>query len=75
MTGAIAPFVWLYNPINAGVSSSVINLFDASLTITWFSYLKTAAPWIIFDLVWMILITKVFFKLKDNSIDIKYFHH
>ena len=41
MTGAIAPFAWIYNPINAGVGGSVLNLFDASLTISWLSYLST----------------------------------
>ncbi len=58
MTGAVAPFAWLYNPINAGVGASVINMFDASLTITWMSYLQTAVPWLIFDIIWMVLITK-----------------
>ncbi len=73
MTGAVAPFAWLYNPINAGVGASVINMFDSSLTITWISYLQTAAPWLVFDMIWMILITKVFFKPENNQISEEYF--
>lgn len=74
MTGAVAPFAWLYNPINAGVGGSVVNLFDASLTISWISYFQMGAPWLIFDLFWMVLITKVFFKPKNNTVDVAYFH-
>lgn len=72
MTGALAPFVWLYNPINAGVGSAVINMFDPNLSITWFSYLKVACPWFLFDLFWMVLITKVFFK-SNTKVDPDYF--
>lgn len=73
MTGAIAPFAWLYNPINAGVGGSVLNMFDPSLSITWISYFVNGAPWLLFDLIWMVLITKVFFKSKDGKINTEYF--
>lgn len=73
MTGAIAPFAWIYNPINAGVGGSVLNLFDASLTISWLSYLKISMPWFVFDLIWMVLITKVFFKPSNDAINVDYF--
>ncbi len=76
MTGAVAPFAWLYNPINAGVGGSVLNMFDPSLSITWFSYLQVSAPWFLFDLLWMLLITKVFFKPKDiREVNLDYFRN
>lgn len=69
MAGAICPFAWCYNPINAGTGAAVINMYDPSLSITWLSYLQMSAPWIIFDLIWMVLITKVFFKPKDAQVN------
>ena len=66
MTGGIAPFAWIYNPINAGVGAAVVNLFDSSLTISWLSYLTTGLPWLLFDLVWMLLISHVFFRCSMN---------
>ena len=66
MTGGIAPFAWIYNPINAGVGAAVVNLFDSSLNISWLSYLTTGLPWLLFDLIWMLLISHVFFRCKMN---------
>lgn len=74
MTGAVAPFAWVYNPINAGVGAAIVNIFDPNLTITWMSYLKIGLPWFFFDLIWMVLITKVFFK-SSVSVDTAYFEN
>ena len=57
MAGAVCPFAWLYNPINAGVGDAVLKLINPDLSITWI------------DLLWMILLTKVFFK--STGADIK----
>ena len=74
MTGAVAPFAWIYNPINAGVGAAIVNIFDPNLTITWMSYLKIGLPWFFFDLIWMVLITKVFFK-SSALVDTAYFEN
>lgn len=69
MAGAVCPFAWLYNPINAGVGDAVLKLINPDLSITCISYLQISWPWFIFDLLWMILLTKVFFK--STGADIK----
>ena len=38
------------------------------------SYLKIGLPWFFFDLIWMVLITKVFFK-SSVSVDTAYFEN
>lgn len=73
MAGAVCPFAWLYNPINAGVGDAVLKLMDPNLTITWVSYLKISWPWFVFDLLWMILLTKVFFKSTGAEVKADFF--
>lgn len=75
MAGAVCPFAWCYNPINAGTGAAVLNMYDPNLTITWMSYLQISAPWIVFDLVWMVLITNVFFKPKNINVNKMFFRH
>lgn len=73
MAGAVCPFAWLYNPINAGVGDAVLKLIDPSLSITWISYLQISWPWFIFDLLWMLLLTKVFFKSTGANVKPEFF--
>lgn len=73
MAGAVCPFAWLYNPINAGVGDAVLKLIDPSLSITWISYLQISWPWFIFDLLWMLLLTKVFFKSTGANVKSEFF--
>lgn len=73
MAGSVCPFAWLYNPINAGVGDAVLKLINPDLGITWISYLQISWPWFIFDLLWMILLTKVFFKSTGADIKADFF--
>ncbi len=73
MAGAVCPFAWLYNPINAGVGDAVLKLINPDLGITWISYLRISWPWFIFDLLWMILLTKVLFKSTGADIKADFF--
>lgn len=75
MAGALCPFAWLYSPINGGVADSVLKIIDPSLGVTWVSFLQISWPWFIFDLLWMILLTKVLFKPKNTSVKIEFFQN
>lgn len=73
MAGALCPFAWIYSPINAGVADAVLKLIDPDLAITWVSYLQVSWPWFVFDLLWMILLTKVFFKSTGAGVKTEFF--
>lgn len=73
MAGSVCPFAWLYNPINAGVGDAVLKLINPDLSITWVSYLQISWPWFAFDLLWMILLTKVFFRSTGAGVKTEFF--
>lgn len=69
MTGAVQPLCFLFSPINAVVAGNVMNIFDPTLSVTWFSFFRNGAPWLLFDLLWMVLLVKVFFK-SERKVDL-----
>lgn len=70
MAGAVQPLCFLFSPINAVVAGNVMNIFDSSLCVTWFSFFRNGAPWLLFDLLWMLLLVKVFFK-SERKVDLE----
>lgn len=73
MTGAVQPLCYLFSPINAVVAGNVMNIFDPTLTVTWWSFFRNGAPWLIFDILWMFLLINVFFK-SEKVLDLEKIH-